>query len=106
LPEFFDLGPQIFANCIVWVGCAHISEIVCAVVVCVVGNQLGRYDVEIVDNAGERWRDIDVPISGSVTNNETLKVVALSLLVNIYELVVLVNLPCEIGNIDASIALT
>ena len=53
MPEFLDLEPQVLADGVVWVGGAHISEIVCAIVLGVVGDQLGWNDVEVVDDTWE-----------------------------------------------------
>ena len=98
--------PEILANWVVGVGRTDISEVEGALVLSVVLDEARRDDVEVVDDVGEGGRDVDVPIGRTVAYNETLKVVALSLLVNVDKLVVLVDLPSEVGDVDTSVALT
>ena len=106
MPQLIDLVPEVVANGIVGVGCAHISEIEGALVLSVVLNETRRNDIEIVYNIGERGRDVDIPIGSTVADNETLEVIALCLLVDRNKLIVLMNLPGEVRYVDTSIALT
>lgn len=82
MPELIDLVPEVIADGIVRVGCAHISEIEGALVLSVVLDKTRRNDIEIVNNIGEGGRDVDIPIGSTVSNDETLEVIALSLLEN------------------------
>ena len=106
LPEVLDLYPEVLADGIVGAGGLDISEVEGALVLGVVLDQTRRDDVEVVHYVGERWRDINIPVSSTVADDETLEVVSLGLLVYADKLVVLMNLPSEVGNVDASIAFT
>jgi hypothetical protein len=63
-------------------------------------------DVEVVHDVRERGRDVNVPVGGTIAYDETLEVVALGLLVYADSLVVLVELPSEVRDVDTSITLT
>jgi hypothetical protein len=61
-------------------------------------------DIEVVNNLRKSRRDIDVPVCSSITYDESFKVVVLHCGMHERSLVPLMNLPCKIGNINASIA--
>ena len=106
LPEFLDLQPEVLADGIIGAGCADIPEVVGALAVRVVLDQARRDDVEVVHDIRERRGDINIPVSSTVSDDEPLQVVSLSLLVHAHQLVVLVDLPGEVRHIDSSITLT
>jgi hypothetical protein len=106
LPELVNLGPEIITDSVVGVGLSHISEVEGALIISVVLNQARRNDVEVVNDIRERGRNINVPIGSTIANNETLKVVSLGLLVHRDKLIVLMDLPSEVGDVYASVALS
>jgi hypothetical protein len=106
LPKIVDLAPKVLADGIFGVGSTHVHVVVCALTLGIVLDKARGDDVEVVHDVGEGRRDIDIPIGSTVADNETLQVVALGLLVDVNKLVVLMNLPCKVGNIDSSIAFT
>jgi hypothetical protein len=106
LPEIVDLTPESIADGAVWIRLLDIAEIEMTVVRSVVLQKAGRNDVEVFNNVGEwRW-DVHVPVGSTVSNNETLQVVGLALLVNSDKLVMLMDLPSEVGDVDASVRLS
>lgn len=106
MPEIVDLIPESITDGAVGVGLLNVAEVEVAVVHGVVLQKAGRNDVEVGHDVGERGGNVLVPVSCTVAYYETLQVVGLSLLVNCNELVVLMELPCEVGHVDASIGLT
>jgi len=106
LPEVVDLTPEGITDGAVRVGLLHITEIEMAVVHRVVLQKAGWDDVEVLNNVGERGGDVHVPVGSTVTHYETLQVVGLALLVDSDELVVLMDLPSEVGDVDAGVGLT
>lgn len=81
LPKFVDLVPEVPADRVVRVGGTDVPEVECALAVGVVLDQTGRDDVEVVHDVGEGGRDVNIPIRGTIANDEALEVVALGLLV-------------------------
>lgn len=64
-------------------------------------------DIEVVDNVSKSRVNIEVPISGSISDNETLEVVDLvKLLFPFVDHVVLMDLPREVRHVDASVGFT
>lgn len=105
LPEVVDLVPELIANGVVGSGRFHVSEIESALVVCIVLDHARRDQVEVVDNIWESGRDIDVPISSTIGNNETFQRKSLGLLVYLDKRVVVVDLPSQVGCVDSTVAL-
>ena len=93
------------ANCRVRRRC-HIVEGVHAVIAFVGVKEWLLNQVEMVQNIWERGVYVDVPLGGTITNNETLKIQLGLGLSDSNLLIVLVDLPSEVGDIDTSITLT
>jgi hypothetical protein len=58
------------------------------------------------DGGRERWRNIISPVGGTVGNHETLEVDELDVGVDLVLLVVLIDLPGEVRNVDTTVTLT
>ena len=106
VPEVVDVVPDIVANGVVWVGRVHVVEEEGATVLSVVIHHASRNNVEVVYYLRERWSYIIVPISCTIAHYETLKRVGKSGVVDLEVAVMLVDLPCEVGDVDPSIALS
>jgi len=72
----------------------------------IIGQQLWGDKLEIGNNFWERREHIKIPVSSTISNDETLEVVKGAEKTIFLEIVVLVNLPGEVWHIDASITLT
>mmetsp|Transcript_97755 Transcript_97755/g.134476 ORF Transcript_97755/g.134476 Transcript_97755/m.134476 type:complete len:230 (-) Transcript_97755:194-883(-) len=68
--------------------------------------ELGWNNIHPEDSIRENGIGINMPVGDTVTNNETLKIDLLNVFVDGGLLVILINLPREVRNIDASITLT
>lgn len=60
----------------------------------------------MVHDIWEGWLYVDVPLGGTIANNETLKIQLALGLPDPHLLVVLVNLPSKVGGVDTSVTLT
>jgi len=103
--ELVDAGPGDIANRRVLDLDDIVERVVAVVVVEGVKQVLGDDGVP-EDSGRERWRNIISPVGGTVGNNETLEVDLLDVGVDLRLLVVLIDLPGKVGDVDATITLT
>ena len=82
LPQVVDLVPRVCADGAVG-GRLEVVEVVDAPVRLVDVEEGGRDQVEVEDNIWERRRDIVIPVSGAIGNDEALQRKSLCLLVNL-----------------------
>ena len=77
-----------------------------AVVCFKIVEHLWRNDVEISDGSWETWLHIDIPVGGSIAYHHTSEVNFKSVILESSLLVILVNLPGKVWNVDSTIAFT
>jgi hypothetical protein len=100
-----DLVPGVVAELRV-IEDLDIVEVVMAVWIVHDVQQVLGNDVEVEDNVGERWGDVQVPVGSSISNDVTLEGNDALRVRELFLEVELINLPWEVGHIDAGIALT
>jgi hypothetical protein len=67
---------------------------------------LWRNNVKVSDGSREAWLNIDTPVSGSISYHHTGKVDFKSVTLKGSLLVILIDLPGEVWNINSTIAFT
>lgn len=100
---------NLFPNLIAFSWTTVVSEIVEVVDAVVLSHKVEIFlwdQVKVENGLWETWRDIKVPVGGTIANHHTLEVdvVSFSGLLNIF--VVVVDLPGHVRNVNSSVTLT
>jgi len=81
---------------------SEVIEVVDAVIVLKELKILTRNQVEVKNGLREAWRNINIPVGCAISNHKTLEVNLGRSICNI----MLVDLPSEIGDVNAGVALS
>lgn len=98
LPETVALGRTVVR--------AQVIEVILAALASVFSEQLVRDDVEVVEDLREARRDVIVPVSGTIANDNSLNVEKVLVEVSLLLHVSLVYLPGQVRSVDAAVTLT